>query len=43
MFKIKLVDSNATTSPKPPKINNVPVNVVSYITIHSQHSKQHVF
>jgi hypothetical protein len=43
MFNIKLVNSNARTSPKPPKINNVPVNVVAFITTHSQQSKQHEF
>jgi hypothetical protein len=41
MFRTKLV--NATTSPKPPKTNNVPINVVAAITTHSQQSKQHVF
>ncbi len=40
MFKIKHVKSNATLAPKPPKTNNVLVNVVDDVTIHSQQSKQ---
>jgi len=32
MFKIKLVNSNATTTPKPSKTNNVLINVVASIT-----------
>jgi hypothetical protein len=36
MFKIKLVGCNATTTPKAPKADNVPVNVVATITNHSQ-------
>jgi len=36
MFKIKLVGWNATTTPKPPNANNVPVIVVATITNHSQ-------
>jgi len=40
MFKTKLVNSNVTTTPKPLKINNVPVNVVGAIIIHSQQPKQ---
>jgi hypothetical protein len=43
MFKIKHVKSNATLAPKPPKTNNVLVNVVDDVTIHSQQSKQQVF
>jgi hypothetical protein len=38
MLKTKLVNYNATTS-KPPKINNVPINVVATITTHNQQSK----
>jgi hypothetical protein len=36
MFRIKLVNSNATTTPKLLNIDNVPINVVAVITIHSQ-------
>jgi hypothetical protein len=36
MFKTKPVSSNATTTPKPPKTNNVLVNVVVAITPHNQ-------
>jgi len=36
MFKTKLVSFNAMTSLKPPKINNVAVNVVTTITSHNQ-------
>ncbi len=43
MFKIKLVNFNATTAPKPSKTNNVLINVVASITSHNQQSKQHVF
>ncbi len=32
MFKTKLINSNVTTSPKPPKTHNVPVNVVVILT-----------
>ncbi len=42
MLKTKLVSYNATTS-KPPKIDNLPINVVATITTHSQQSKQQVF
>jgi len=38
MLKTKLVSYNATTS-KPPKTDNVPINVVATITTHSQQSK----
>jgi hypothetical protein len=34
MFKTKLVSSNATTF-KPPKIDNVPINVVADVTTQS--------
>ncbi len=40
MFKIKLVNSNATTTLKPPKPNNVPINVVVVVTTRSQQPKQ---
>ncbi len=43
MFKTKLVSSNATTTPKLPKTNNLPINLVTIVTIHSQQSKQQVF
>jgi hypothetical protein len=33
MFRTKPISSNATTSPKPPKTNNVLVNVVVIVTI----------
>ncbi len=36
MFKTKPVNSNATTTYKPPKINNVPINVVIFVIIHNQ-------
>jgi hypothetical protein len=36
MFRIKLVSSNATIASKPPKIDNVLVNVVFIITTCSQ-------
>jgi hypothetical protein len=37
--KTKLVSSNATTTPKPLKLNNVPINVVTTITIHNSITK----
>jgi hypothetical protein len=43
MFIIKLVSSNATTTHKSSKIDNLLVDVVAIITTHSQQSKQHVF
>ncbi len=36
MFRIKLVNSNATTTPKLHKPHNVSINVVIVITICSQ-------
>jgi hypothetical protein len=36
MFRTKLVSSNATTTPKPSKTNNVPINVVDVITTCNQ-------
>ncbi len=45
MFRTKLVKSNATTTPKPPKplrLDNVPINVVVAITIRNQQPKQQV-
>jgi hypothetical protein len=43
MFKIKPVSSNAMTTPKSPKTNNVPINVVVVVTTHNQQSGQQVF
>jgi hypothetical protein len=42
MFRIKLVSSNATTTPKPLKPNNVLINVVVVVTTYNQQPKQHV-
>jgi hypothetical protein len=42
MFKTKHVTSNATTTPKPPKLGNVLVNMVDVATTHSQQSEQQV-
>jgi len=39
MFRTKPINYNATTTSKPPKINNVQINVIAVITTHSQHSK----
>jgi hypothetical protein len=39
MFKTKLVSFNATTTFKPPKTNNVLVNVVDIVTTCSQQSE----
>ncbi len=39
MFKTKLVNSNATTTSKSPKIDNVPINVVVVVTIYKQQSE----
>jgi hypothetical protein len=36
MFKTKPISSNATTTPKPPKTDNVLVNVVVVVTIRNQ-------
>ncbi len=43
MFKTKLVRFNVTTTPKPPKTNSVPINVVVVVLTHSKKSEQHVF
>jgi hypothetical protein len=43
MFKTKLVTSNATTTPKPPKIDKVPINVIAIVTTCNQQLEQHVF
>ncbi len=43
MFRTKHVSSNATTTPKPPKTNNVLVNVIAIVTTHSQQLEQKVF
>jgi hypothetical protein len=42
MFRIKHVSFDATIVPKPPKINNVPINAIDAITTHNQQLK-HVF
>jgi hypothetical protein len=39
MFKTKLVSSNATTTSKPTKTDNLPINVV-VVTIQSQQLEQ---
>jgi hypothetical protein len=36
MFRTKPISSNVTIAPKPPKIDNVSVNVVVPITTYSQ-------
>ncbi len=36
MFKTKLVSFNAMIAPKPPKIDNVPINVVAVVTTRHQ-------
>ncbi len=41
-LKTKLVNSNVATTPKPPKLDNVSVNVVTAITTHSQQLEQQV-
>lgn len=43
MFRTKFVSFNVMSTPKPPQIDNVPINLVTTINIHSQQSKQHVF
>jgi outer membrane cobalamin receptor len=43
MFKTKHVSSNATTSLKLFKMDNVPINVIVVVTTRSQQSKQRVF
>jgi hypothetical protein len=35
MFRTKLVSFNVTTTPKQPKTNNVPINVVAIVTTHN--------
>jgi hypothetical protein len=40
MFETKPVNSNAMIAPKPPKTNNVLVNVVVVLTTRSQQPKQ---
>jgi len=42
MFRTKLVSSNAMITPKPPKTNNVLINVVVVITTHIQQLEQRV-
>jgi hypothetical protein len=43
MFKTKFVSYNTTITLKPPKTNNVLVNVIDVITIRNQQSEQQVF
>jgi hypothetical protein len=40
MFRTKLVNSNATIALKPPKLDNLRVNVVVVVTIHNQQPEQ---
>jgi hypothetical protein len=40
MFRTKPISSNVTTTRKPPKINNVSINVVVTNTIRNQQPKQ---
>jgi hypothetical protein len=42
MFRTKLVNSNATTTPKLLQLDIVPINVVVVVTIHNQQLKQQV-
>jgi hypothetical protein len=39
MFRTKHVSFNVTTTPKQPKTNDVPINVVAIVTTHSHQSK----
>jgi hypothetical protein len=41
MFKAKPISSNVIT-PRPPKLDNVPVNVVAFVITHNQQPKPHV-
>jgi hypothetical protein len=43
MFTSKPISYNVMTTPKLPKTNNVPVNVVAIVTIRSQQLKQQMF
>jgi hypothetical protein len=43
MFKIRPISSNAMTTPKSFKTNNVPVNVVNDVTTRNQQLEQQVF
>ncbi len=43
MFKSKLVSSNATTTSKLPRIDNVLINVVVVVTTRNQQLEQQVF
>jgi hypothetical protein len=40
MFRTKLIISHVMIAPKPPKTDNVPINVVAAITTRSQQSEQ---
>jgi hypothetical protein len=42
MFNTKHVSFNVTTTPKPPKLDNVPINVVVIIIICNQQLEQQV-
>jgi len=39
MFKIKPISSNATTEPKPPKTNNVLVNMLVNVVVVATHNQ----
>jgi hypothetical protein len=43
MFKTKPINCNVTSTPKPPKHDNVPINMAIVVIIHSQQLKQHMF
>ncbi len=43
MFRIKPINFNAAIVFKPPKTDNMPVNVVVVVTTHNQQSKQQMF
>ncbi len=43
MFKTKPISSNVMTTPKPPKIDNVLVNVVAVVTTRNQQLEYQVF
>ncbi len=43
MSRTKLVSYNATIVSKPPKTDNVPINVVANVTTHIKQSEQQVF
>jgi hypothetical protein len=43
MFRTKVINYIVMIAPKPPKTNNVKVNVVVAITTRSQQPEQHMF